>query len=72
MLSFKYCFSFQHKQGIESFGQTGERYVGMYSNDTRNGQGTAYYSDGSTKYLGDWRDGSPGNLKQRSRKKNNN
>ena len=47
-------------KGIESFGQTGERYVGMYANDTRNGIGTAYYADGATKYFGEWRNGSPG------------
>ena len=55
-------------QGIESFGLTGERYVGLYSNDTRNGQGTAYYSDGSTKYFGDWKDGSPGKIKKSMQK----
>ena len=46
-------------EGIEKYGSTGETYVGHFVNDTRWGLGTAYYQDGSPKYIGTWFRGSP-------------
>ena len=59
-------------EGIERF-HTGERYVGEYRGDVQvggrcaggvqccvqEGRGTAYYSSGAVKYVGQWRGGSP-------------
>ena len=38
---------------------TGERYVGQYRGDSRQGLGTAYYTSGQVKYTGHWDQGSP-------------
>ena len=35
------------------------RYVGEYVEDLQEGSGTAYYSSGAVKYVGEWSGGSP-------------
>ena len=35
------------------------RYIGEYVADLQEGSGTAYYSSGAMKYVGEWRKGSP-------------
>ena len=42
--------------GIETF-HNGEKYVGQYLGDRREGLGTAYYSNGQLKYVGEWNSG---------------
>ena len=45
---------------------SGERYVGQYRGDSRQGLGTAYYPSGQVKYTGAWDQGSPHGKEQTS------
>ena len=36
--------------------EKGDKYVGQYKNDTRNGKGVLYWKAGD-RYIGDWVDG---------------